>query len=824
MLALLLARAEVVVTVDQLVEELWEGEPPPSAVANVRMYAARLRHILAAHHGGPALAKVGGGYRLSIGAADYDLSAFRGLVGEARAALDGGDLEAAESLFDNALELRRGPPLADLTLGPGLTGWRTAIEEELLSAVEDRADAELRLGAHDRACTELPPVLAAYPLRERCHALLARARYQAGDVAGALAALTRARQILADELGIEPGEELSALQTAVLNRDPSLALPERVVRVAAGEPRPGAALVPRQLPADVPHFAGRGDYLRRLDGLLADADRSPATVLISAIAGTAGVGKTALALHWAHHIADRFPDGQLYINLRGFGPGPVLPAAEAVRGFLDSLGVPPERVPTSADAQSGQYRSLLADRRMLVVLDNALDADQVRPLLPGNRRCLVIVTSRSQLGSLVAVDGASALRLDVLSTAEALELLTRRCGPARTGAERAAAGQIIEACAHLPLALNIVAARAQQTGRSLVALAAELANDARRLDVLDAGDAAGRVRAVFSWSYTTLSPPAGELFRTLALYPGPDVSVAAAASLSGREPGETRRLLAELVDAGLVTGTRRGTYAMHDLLRTYATELAHRHDSEPARRSATLRLLDYYTHSAHAATGVLFPEVDAIAIPLAPPAVGARPLRPVARDQASAWLTAEHQGLLAAVLHAAEAGFDTHAWQLAWALNPFLKRQGRRHDRAEIWQTVLPAAERIGDPAVRAHTHLRLANAANLLGRHADARHQTLRALDLHTAAGNRAGQADAHLNLAYLCEREGDPRRALDHAERALALYAAIGHRRNHANALNTVGWYHSLAGDHTGCLSHCTRALTLLEETGDRLGQAST
>ena len=365
-----------------------------------------------------------------------------------------------------ALGLWRGSLAADVVVGPVLAGWRVAVAEERLCAMEDRAEALIALGAHDRVSTQMREVLAGEPLRERSHALLIRARYQAGDVAGALAAFDAARRVLAEELGVEPGPELSGLQHAVLNRDPTLAGPIRpgpataAVAAPAGT-RSGQSVVPRQLPADVAGFAGRAAYLRRLDVLLPGEQDVSSAVVISAIAGTAGIGKTALAVHWAHRVADRFPDGQLYVNLRGFDPAgaPMVPA-EAVRGFLDALGVPPERLPSSLDAQAALYRSLLAGKRMLVLLDNARDAEQVRPLLPGAPGCLALVTSRDQLTSLVAADGAQPLPLDVLPPAEARALLARRLGGARAAAEPAAADQLISACAGLPLALAIAAARA----------------------------------------------------------------------------------------------------------------------------------------------------------------------------------------------------------------------------------------------------------------------------------------------------------------------------------------------------------------------------
>src|SRR6204780_4440335 len=363
--------------------------------------------------------------------------------------------------------------------------------------------------------------------------------------------------------------------------------------------------VPRQLPAAVADFTGRAAELRALIRMLDQAGAgTPGTVVISAIGGTAGVGKTALALHWAHQVATSFPDGQLYVNLRGFDPSgnPTVPT-EAIRGFLDALGVPPDRITASPEAQAGMYRSLLADRRMLIVLDNARHEQQVRPLLPASPGTLVLVTSRSQLSGLGAAEGARLISLDVLSHAEAVQLLAARLGTARAAAQPAAAGRIAPLCACLPLALTVAAARAAaRPGFPLAALAAELADSAGRLDALDAADPGSSVRAVFSWSVRQLTGEAVRMFWLLGIHPGPDICAPAAASLAGRGQPQARRLLRELADAHLIAEHVPGRYAFHDLLRAYAAEQACDADSDTDRREATGRVLDHYLHTAaHAA-------------------------------------------------------------------------------------------------------------------------------------------------------------------------------------------------------------------------------
>jgi DNA-binding XRE family transcriptional regulator len=415
----------------------------------------------------------------------------------------------------------------------------------------------------------------------------------------------------------------------------------------------GGSVVPVQLPPDLPGFVGRRVELDRLDHVLAAAERSLPTVLISAVSGTAGVGKTALTVHWAHRVASRFPDGQLYVNLRGFDPGGrMMPAATAVRAFLDALGVPAGRVPVDPDAQVDLYRNLLVGKRVLIVLDNARDAEHVQPLLPGVPTALAVVNSRDRLTGLVAEEGAAAVVLDLLEPDDARELLVRRLGADRVDAEPDAVDMIITSCARLPLALAIAAARAQQTGFPLATIAGELSDTARRLDALDAGDRSARVRAVFSWSYTTLTPLPARLFRLLSLHPGPDFSAAAAASLVDRPPADTHRLLTELAAINLLTEHSPGRYTFHDLLRAYAGEQARDVESDRERRAALNRLLDHYVHTAHAAELRFNPQRDPIPVPLTASVPGSH-VEQIADDRtaAGAWLTGELPVLLGSRSH-----------------------------------------------------------------------------------------------------------------------------------------------------------------------------
>jgi tetratricopeptide (TPR) repeat protein/transcriptional regulator with XRE-family HTH domain len=582
---------------------------------------------------------------------------------------------------------------------------------------------------------------------------------------------------------------------------------------ATGQP------VPRQLPAAVTHFTGRAAELAALTGLLDQAGAQPTgTVVISAIGGTAGVGKTALAVHWAHQVADRFGDGQLYVNLRGYDPSgaPAAPEA-AIRGFLDALGVPSGQIPPGPEARAGLYRSLLAGRRMLIVLDNARDEQQVRPLLPASPATLVLVTSRSQLGGLAAAEGAHLISLDILTYGEAVQLLTARLGTARAAAEPAAVDQTASLCAHLPLALAVAAARAAGRPRfPLAALAGELADAAGRLDALDAGDSGSSVRAVFSWSYRQLTPDAARMFRLLGIHPGPDITVPAAASLAAIAEADARRLLRELARAQLNAEHVPGRFSFHDLLRAYAAEQARQTDSDTDRRAATGRVLDHYLHTAAGAARLLVPAMEPVV--LAPPRPGASAGRPADYQQALAWFEAEHQVLLAAVTLAAGSGFDRHAWQLPWAITPFLQTRGHWQELAATQRIALDAATRLGDTAAQALSGRLLAKACTDLGDHDQARGHYASSLTLYQRLGNRLGEAKVQHSLGFAAERQGRYADALGHAEQALRLYQAIGDKANEAEALNNVGWYHGLLGDYQQARAFCRQTLTLSSEAGNR------
>jgi Tfp pilus assembly protein PilF len=579
-------------------------------------------------------------------------------------------------------------------------------------------------------------------------------------------------------------------------------------------------VTPAQLPAPVAGFVGRQDQLAALAALVSDGPVPAGSTI--AITGTAGVGKTALAVSWAHMVAGRFPDGQPYANLRGFDAGgAAADPADVLGGFLEALQVPAERVPADPQARTGLYRSLLAGRRMLIVLDNARDAHQVRPLLTGTSGSLVVVTSRDQLTGLVAADGAHPITVDVMSPAEAHQLLTRRLGPDRLAAEPAAATEIIDRCARLPLALAIAAARAASQPRlPLRRLAEQLRGAHDRLDAFTVGDGAVDIRAVLSWSYHALTPPAARLFRLLAMHPGPDLSAAAAASLAGLPLQPAGASVAELTRAHLVTEHRPGRYAFHDLLRVYAADLVGTQEPDPARRAAVHRLLDHYLHTAHAAYSLLPAQHPPASLHDPQPDVTVEPL--AGAGAAREWFIAESAALAALVDRASQTGFDPYVWRLAVLFTDVLDQQGHWQDWLSVMRAAVAAAGRAGDRREEARAHRHLARAFTRLTRYPAAHTSLERALQLHRAAGDEVGLADTLLTLAFLCDRQGRHREALGHARQVQDLYRAAGYRYGLARALNNVGWLHAKVDEYRQGLDHCQQALALFQEQDDQHGQA--
>jgi DNA-binding SARP family transcriptional activator len=533
-----------VVSTGRLVDLVWGDAARPTAVNTLQAHVSYLRGVLGSKD---AIRARPPGYVLDAGADGTDVQLAERLL---RQGIRSADPVQGARVLGTALALWRGRPLADLA---GLPWLEEQAERLELLGVEVKlalSEARLAAGEHLALVPGLEQLADERPLDEQIRAQLMLALYRGGRPADALAVYRRLRLTLDEELGIDPGHGLRDLEAAILRQDPGLDAPWTATSPPLTSPR---VPTPAQLPSALSAFAGRDTELASLDAILPVADEAdsgrPGAVIIAALSGTAGVGKTTLAVHWAHRVSARFPGGQLYVNLKGFGPGgEALDPSEAARGFLEAFGIPAVRIPADLPGRAGLYRSVLAGKQVLVVLDNARDVEQVRPLLPGSAGCLALVTSRNHLTGLVAAEGAHPLALELLSAADARDLLIRRLGASRVTREPAAVDDIITRCARLPLALSIAAARAATSpGFALAVFAAELREATRVLDPFDGGDLATDIRTVFSWSYGTLSPAAARLFRLLGLHPGPDIGLAAAASLAAIRPDQVRAPLAELI-------------------------------------------------------------------------------------------------------------------------------------------------------------------------------------------------------------------------------------------------------------------------------------
>ncbi len=590
--------------------------------------------------------------------------------------------------------------------------------------------------------------------------------------------------------------------------------PNGVSLNGAATPLPVPRAVPRQLPAAPRMFTGRDRELSSLDRALDEQSQAGGTLVVSAIGGMGGVGKTWLALHWAHRRLDRFPDGQLYVDLRGFDPAgrPVAPAT-VVRGFLEALGVSSAAIPVEPEAQAALYRSLAAERRMLIILDNASDTAQVTPLLPGGATCTVLVTSRRRLTGLIATHGARSVVLDVLPGDEARQLLARHLGRTRLSAEPDAADTLLTYCAGLPLALGIVAARAAtHPSLSLTALASELRDDTHRLDALDAGEPQADLRAVLSWSSQALSPAAARAFGLLGIAPVPDLTPSAAAGLLALSPETTRTLLRELDHAHLIQRHAPERYRMHDLLRLHAAEQARVRHGPDEQQAALRRLVEFYTHTALAGARLLAPHHPAPLLGEPAPGLAVQP--PADQTTAMAWFDAEHAGLLAAQQLAHRSGWHSAVCHLAWALDPYHRRRGHLEAQAAAWRLAVTCARRLPDPALRTQTHQMLGDAYAQLGRTTDALRHLHHALALAEQTGDVAGQGEIHHSLGGTFERHGDDRRALEHANQALLIFRSLDNTFQQARALNGVGWLQTRLGEYGEARANCQAALALLRQ----------
>jgi len=812
-LAILALHGGEVVSIGRLVDVVWGEAAPPTVMNTLQSHVSYLRGLLGSK---AAILARPPGYVLDMGAESTDVQLAERLLRQGTQSDD--PVDGAQQL-QAALALWRGRPLADLAHLAGLEDQARRLDLLCLQVKRALSQARLAAGEHIQLVPGLEQMAAEYPLDEHIHAQLMLALYRSGRQADALATYRRLRQTLGEELGIDPSQPLRDLEMAILQQKPALDAPAAAVTLHA-------APVPAQLPPAVPGFVGRGGELDSLNAIAratAQADPAgPAAVAVSVISGTAGVGKTALAVFWAHQVAWRFPDGQLYINLRGFDPDRApLDQGEVLRGFLDALGVPGQRIPAGLDAQLGLYRSVLAGKRVLVVLDNARNADHVRLLLPGSPGCMAVVTSRTQLTPIVATEGARPLTLSLLTPEESGQLLSRRLDADRIAAEPAAIEEIIARCAGLPLALAIAAARAAtQAAIPLSVLAGQLRDSAGALDTLTAGDQSTDLRAVFSWSARALSPEAAELFRFLGLHPGPDLGAAAAASLTESPVERIWPRLAELMRAHLLTELVPGRFTFHDLLRAYAAEQAGIRCTEHDRHAATHRMLDYYLHSAQEAARLLYGPWDRLALTRAQPGVISE--RFAEETRASAWLNAEYQVLLGSIECAASAGFERHAWQLTRTMASYFERSGHWRDWVAVQQVAVAAAQRIGDTPGQAHARHELGNALTHLGNYEQAQPELHRALNLFRVLGDDVHRAQVHLCTGYLFDCQGAVQQALSQSQQALSLFRSAGHHAGEAIALNNIGWSQARQGNYSQALQLCRQALYLHEQADDRQGQA--
>jgi DNA-binding SARP family transcriptional activator/tetratricopeptide (TPR) repeat protein len=811
-LAALLVEANQVVSTDRAVNRIWGEHPPRRARQLVSNYLSRLRSLLsgAAGGGGMVIQRRGAGYVLLVHPGQVDVHRFRGLVARSRAATD--PVRALE-LLERASEEWRGEPLAGLDT-PWITTVREGLERERFAADTCRLDLALRLGRHAAVLPELTDRAAAHPLDEHVAAQLVLALYRNGRQADALDHYRRLRTRLADELGTDPGPDLRRLHQRILTTDPALAPP---AADAGRSPAP-----PHQLPAAPALFTGRAPELAELDrALTIAAPDGGGAAGISVIGGAGGIGKTWLALTWAHRHLGRFPDGQLFADLRGFAPtGTPTDPADALRGFLTALGDDPGGLPSDVDALAARYRGLVTGRRVLVVLDNAASAEQVVPLLPGDAPCAVLVTGRRTLASLIDRHGARHLPLDVLTRADARALLSARLGERRVAAEPAVTGELVELCGRHPLALAITARHAAtRPTLPLAEFSAELREAG--LQVLDHDDdPTASLPAVLSWSLRHLTDDQRTLFALLGIAPGPDVDLPAAASLAHQPAARTRAALSALEDHCLLDRRAGGRYAMHDLVRAYAGTIAHDDFPEPERAAALDRVVEFYLHTAHTAERLLNPHRPPIRLDPSSPGTHRHPLSGI--SAALAWMDAHHAHLLAAQRTAADHHRHHAVWNIAWSLATFHRRRGHLHDDLVVWQAAAGAAEHLPEPTTRIVTHRLIGHAHAELEQHERSMAHLHQALALAERHHDLVQQAHTHHALTWAWEQRGDDRKALEHAGHTLRLFRTLGSPVWEATALNMVGWHAARLGRYDTAREHCQAALALYHRHDDPDGQA--
>ncbi|MFI7117321.1 BTAD domain-containing putative transcriptional regulator [Amycolatopsis sp. NPDC049868] len=791
----------------ELVDALWGERPPRSAVNVLQTHVKHLRRLLEpgrpSRSGSEILPHVGGGYAVRWDAVEIDLPHVRRLVAEANDAQRDGETGRAAALFGEALRWWRGRPLADVPL--------LATHPKVLALIAERrallarhGDAMLAIGAADEVLTELVEAAADQPLDEPAQARLLRAYHLAGQRATAFRLYQEVRERLLEELGVEPGPELVAAHTALLEDGEPLP-----------SPRP-ATRVPRQLPAEPPGFTGRATELSILDELVPRGGGSGGAVALAAVTGTAGAGKTALAVHWAHRVKDRFPDGQFYANLRGHSGGAPATALEVLTRFLAALEIPAERLPADTETASALYRTLMTDRKALVVLDNAVGVDQVRPLLPAGPGSLVLVTARDRMAGLVAFHGARRLTLGMLDPGEALELLARLLGSERIRAEYEAAAEVAGLCAYLPLALRIAAANlADDPGNGIEDYAIELRKGNLLAALSVPGDEQIAVRTAFDLSYAALPAETRRLFRLLSLVPGNDIGVEAVEVLTGSD--RAGRMLDTLAGAHLVEQHAPDRYHFHDLLRRYAADRLAARESPAERASARRRLHEWYLRGVDSAAKLLYPHM--FRIPLSVPD---GPVPAAAKENAADWLETELGSLAAVAEDASRTGPLSVAWLLADALRGYFWMSLRQVEWRTTAGAALSAAEEDGDLRARASARFSLADLGFRQGRYREAVRDYTGALVLARRAGWTEAQAAVLGNLGCVYWQSGRLPAAAARFSRGLELSRRAGTPAGEAVALGNLGLVQWEMGDLPGAAGHYVQALRRYRGIGSRYGEA--
>lgn len=803
LVGLLALQAGTTVAQTRLIDALWGEAPPRTAVRTLYSHVARVRQALEECGLPGVLVTRASGYLLDLRPEEVDAARFEVLATRGRRALAGGEPAAAVAHLRDGLALWRGAVLE----GADPVGWGAAealrLGEARLCALEDLWDAQLRLGEHAAAIGELERLLSVEPGRERLVGLLMVALCRAGRHAGAIEAYERLREHLADQLGVQPSPQLHHLRTAVLRRDPELGLDGRSGAVT---PRPA------QLPARAGYFTGRAEELGVLDKLVdvPDGVRASARSL-GVVVGPAGMGKTALAVHWAHGVADRFPDGQLFLDLGGHDPAAAMPVAEALVHLLRGLGIPASRIPADAVAQVGLYRSTLHRRRLLIVLDNAGTVEQVASLVPPDPASLLIMTSRNHLAGLAVEHEVMTVDLDVLTPEDASVLLGRVLGADRVAREPLPARQLVQLCGRMPLALRIAAAKlATRPLRPIAELVADLTGPDRLGTLAVPGDSRS-VRTVFASAYQALSPPAARLFRRLGHHPGATFTAHLAAAAGGLAGPPAQESLDELATAHLITEVAPGRYRFHDLIRLHAAERAGPAEGAEAVR----RIFDWYLMVADAANRALEPHRDRVRIEPARP--DARLPFPVDPDRALSYLDAERANLLPVARHAVGRGQGRITWQLCYLLTSYYTHRGYWSEQLEFCREGLAAARQPPDPDGERLMRSGLGVACCATRHYEEALVHLRRALELMRSGGDRRGQGMALNNMALAHCELGDLDSAIAMHQQALDLHTADGHHPGIALALANIGDVYTLMGEYGLALDHQSRALALTREIGN-------